>query len=232
MRYRTLLLDLDHTLFDSDTCELQAFEETLRAVGVEEPLQHHETYVGINKPLWYSVERGELTPQDVRVTRFERLITEIGLDANPEHMAESFETSLGAKGDLYPGARDVLEKLAPQATLALVTNGLSGVQRARIERLDIGKYFDAIVISAEIGASKPGAEIFDATFRALGSPPKDTTLMVGDSLSSDIRGGANYGIATCWYNPKGKTADPEAGIHHEISRLDQLPAIAIGDSAS
>ena len=196
------------------------------------PLQHHETYVGINKPLWYSVERGEITPQDVRVTRFERLTIEIGLDANPEHMAESLETSLGAKGGLYRGARDVLEKLARQAKLALVTNGLSGVQRARIERLDIGKYFDAIVISAEIGVSKPGAEFFDATFRALGSPPKDTTLMVGDSLSSDIRGGANYGIATCWYNPKGKSADLEAGIHHQISGLDQLPAIAIGDSAS
>lgn len=231
MRYRTLLFDLDHTLFDSETCELQAFEETLLVVGVEEPLQHHETYVGINKPLWYSVERGELTPDEVRVTRFERLIAAIGLDGNAEHMAARFETALGAKGDLYPGVREVLEKLAPRAKLALVTNGLSGVQRARIERLDIGKYFDAIVISAEIGASKPGAAFFDATFRALGYPTKDTTLMVGDSLSSDIRGGANYGIATCWYNPKGKTADSETEIHHEISRLDQLPAIAMGESA-
>jgi len=228
MRYDTLLFDLDHTLFDSHTCEIKAFEETLRAVGVDEPLRHHETYVGINKPLWSSVERGEITPDDVRVTRFERLIAEIGLDANPERMAEGFELGLGAKGDLYPGAREVLEQLVQRTTLALVTNGLSGVQRDRIERLDIEQYFDAIVISAEIGASKPGREIFDATFRALGSPSKDGALMVGDSLTSDIRGGANYGIATCWYNPQGKTADPDASVNHEISRLDQLPAIATG----
>ncbi len=218
-------------MFDSDTCELAAFEETLRAVGVDEPLRHHKTYVGINKPLWSSVERGEITPDDVRVTRFERLITEIGFDANPERMSQRFEVDLGAKGDLYPGARDVLEQLAGQATLALITNGLSGVQRARIERLDFEQYFEAIVISAEIGASKPNGKIFDATFRALGSPTKDAALMVGDSLSSDIRGGADYGIATCWYNPHGKTADPDAGVNHEISRLDELPAIASGGSS-
>ena len=93
-------------------------------MGVEEPLQHHETYVGINKPLWYSVERGEITPQEVRVTRFERLTIEIGLDANPEHMAESHETSLGAKGDLYPGAREC----SPEACPASDTG--SGHQRA------------------------------------------------------------------------------------------------------
>ena len=232
MRYATLLLDLDHTLFDSDTCELAAFEETLRAVGVDEPLRHYKTYVEINRSLWSSVERSEITPEDVRVTRFERLITEIGLDANPEYMADTFVVELGAKGDLYSGAREVLEQLAQQATLAMITNGLSEVQRARIERLDIEQYFDAIVISAEIGASKPGSEIFAATFRALGSPSKDTALMVGDSLTSDIRGGANYGIATCWYNPQGKTADTDARVNHEITRLDQLPAIANSGSSA
>jgi YjjG family noncanonical pyrimidine nucleotidase len=232
MRYTTLLLDLDHTLFDSDTCELAAFEKTLGAVGVDEPLRHHQTYVEINRSMWSSVEQGEITPADVRVTRFERLITEIGLDANPESMADTFVLELVANGDLYTGAREVLEELARQATLAMVTNGLSEVQRARIERLDIEQYFDAIVISAEIGASKPGSEIFDATFRALGSPTKDTALMIGDSLASDIRGGANYGIATCWYNPQGKIADPDAGVNHEITRLDQLPAIATYGSSA
>ena len=231
MRYRTLLFDLDHTLFDSDACEIAAFEETLRIVGVDEPLQHHETYVEINKPLWHSVERGEITPEDVRVTRFERLIAEIGIDADPAHMAERFEAGLGANGDLYQGAREILEKLNQQATLALITNGLSQVQRARVERLSIETYFDAIVISHEIGASKPGREIFEATFRALGSPPKDTALIVGDSLTSDIRGGVNYGIATCWYNPEGKTAEPGAGVDHEITELEDLPAIAAGGSA-
>ncbi len=146
-------------------------------------------------------------------------------------ISKSFEVSLGAKGGLYSEAREVLEQLTQQATLALITNGLSEVQRARIERLDIEQYFDAIVISAEIGASKPGREIFDATFRALGSPTKDTALMVGDSLTSDIRGGADYGIATCWYNPHGKAADPDAKVNHEITRLDQLPAIATSGSS-
>ena len=211
MRYDTLLFDLDHTLFDSETCEIEAFEETLRAIGVDDPLRHHETYVRINKPLWSSVERGEITPDDVRVTRFERLIAEIGLDANPECLAEGFELGLGAKGDLYPGAREILEQLDQRATLALITNGLSGVQRARIERLDIGKYFDAIAISAEVGASKPGTEIFDATFRALGSPPKETALMVGDSLTSDIRGERATESQLAGITPKGRPPTPMPG---------------------
>ena len=228
MRYETLLFDLDHTLFDSHTCEVVAFEETLRSAGADEPLRYLETYSRINKSLWSAVERGELTPEDVRVSRFERLIATTDLDAEPELLADTFAVGLGQNGDLYPGARNLLVELTQRATLALVTNGLSDVQRARVERLDIEQYFDAIMISAEIGAAKPGSEIFDATFRALGSPAKDTALMVGDSLSSDIRGGLNYNIATCWYNPSGKDRDPSVRPRHEITHLDQLPAIAMG----
>lgn len=227
MSYKTLLLDLDHTLFDTATCERVSFEQTLDAEGVDNPLGHLPTYVEINESLWRSVERGELTPQDVRVTRFERLVTKIGIDANPEAMADRFALGLGANGELYPGARNVLDRLAEKATLGLVTNGLSDVQRARIARLDIEKYFRVIVISAEIGVAKPATEIFDIAFAALGSPDKHTAVMVGDSLSSDIRGGTNYGIATCWYNPHGKTAGHDAEVSHEISHLEQLPAVTM-----
>lgn len=231
MRYSTLLLDLDHTLFDSAACEVVSFESTLRAQGVEDPLRHLSTYVAINESLWKSVERGERTPQEVHVARFERLVTTIRLDADPGPIAEAYAAGLGANGELFPGARDVIEQLAGQATLALVTNGLSEVQRARIERLDLEQYFDAVVISAEIGVAKPSREIFDAVFDALDFPDKETALMVGDSLSSDIRGGADYGIATCWYNPHGKTAGADDGVSHEITHLEQLPALARGDQA-
>ena len=119
----------------------------------------------------------------------------------------------------------MLDELSGRASLALVTNGLSEVQRARIERLDIAQYFDAVVISAEIGAAKPGTAIFDHTFDQLSSPAKDSTLMVGDSLSSDMQGGINYEIATCWFNPNGSTDTQPKSITHEIRSLQELLAL-------
>ncbi len=104
----------------------------------------------------------------------------------------------------------------------MVTNGLGEVQRARIERLGLGDYFDTVAISAELGVAKPGVEIFESAFQALGSPSKASAVMVGDNLSADIRGGINYGIATCWYNPHGHPSNGTDHSDHEIEDLNEL----------
>ncbi len=222
MPYTTFLLDLDHTLLDSVTSELAAFDYTLRRCGVEEPMVYFDTYKRINLSLWAAVERGEILPGDVKVERFELFRKEISLDADSESMAADFVLGFASNGELYPGALEVLKELAATSTLAMITNGLSEVQRPRIERLGIGGFFDAIVVSAEVGVTKPGAAIFDIAFERLGNPPQESAVMVGDSLSSDIKGGSNYGIATCWYNPHQKTAAADAVITHEIASLDEL----------
>jgi YjjG family noncanonical pyrimidine nucleotidase len=222
MRYSTFLLDLDHTLFDSDTSEAAAFAQTMAVAGVDEPADYADAYRSINLELWAAVERGEMIPQQVRTRRFERLVEEHDIDADPLQLADEFVSGLGCNGELYEGARAVLEELSDTVSLALVTNGLSEVQRARIERLGINDFFDAVVISAEVGAAKPGTEIFDIVFDALDNPPKDASVMVGDNLSSDMQGGANYGIATCWYNPGGKSDKQGGQVVHEISGLEEL----------
>ncbi|MDH3273299.1 MAG: YjjG family noncanonical pyrimidine nucleotidase [Gammaproteobacteria bacterium] len=222
MRYSTFLLDLDHTLFDSDASESAAFAQTMAAAGVGNPARYAASYQSINLELWARVERGEISPQHVRTRRFERLAAEEDIDADPLQMAEDFVSGLGANGDLYDGAREMLEQLSDQATLALITNGLGEVQRTRIERLGIDEYFDAVVISAEVGAAKPGTKIFDIAFEALDFPSRKRSLMVGDNLASDIQGGANYGIATCWYNPNGDSVRDADHVVHEINDLAEL----------
>jgi len=222
MRYETILLDLDHTLFDSDTSEQTAFAQALLTAGVVEPMRYFAAYQAINLKLWAAVERGEVLQKQVRTRRFERLAAQENIDADPLQLADDFVAGLGANGSLYDGAREVLECLSRQASLALVTNGLGEVQRARVDRLGIGDYFDAIIISAEVGAAKPGTEIFDIVFEALGCPTKESALMVGDSLSSDMQGGTNYGIATCWYNPNGHAVQGPDQVAHEISDLTEL----------
>jgi 2-haloacid dehalogenase len=220
--YETFLFDFDHTLFDSDASEALAFVETLLDFGVPDPNAHFATYQSINKALWVAVEAGTITPNDLRTQRFSQLATAIGLDADPVALADRYVVAMGANGELYPGAFAVLEQLATSVTLALVTNALSEVQRTRIARVGIEQFFSAIVISGEVGPSKPSPAIYDITFELLNSPVKEGTLMIGDSLSSDIKGGSNYGIDTCWYNVHGKTASPTDVVTHEISSLDQL----------
>jgi 2-haloacid dehalogenase len=223
--YETLLFDLDHMLFDSDQSEIAAYAHTMRLVGLDDPDDHFERYLRINHGMWAAVERGEVRPDEVRQLRFERFVAEVGIDADPRAMADAFVWGLGAFGELYDGAREVLDVLAARASLAMVTNGLSDVQRVRIERLDLARYFDAVVISSEVGVTKPRREIFDVTFGMLGGPDKDRSVMIGDSLTSDMRGGSDYGIATCWYNPHGRPAGPDDVITHEVSELTDLPNV-------
>lgn len=228
--YSTVLLDFDHTLFDFDAAEPVAFAQTLRGCGVPDPDRYLDTYHAINRDLWSRVERGLIAPNEVHTSRFERLVQTTDLDVDPHALADSYLIAMGANGELYPGTRAVLGQLAQSASLALITNGLREIQRTRIERLEVGQYFDAIVISTEVGSSKPDPKIFDVAFGRLGGPEKSDAIIVGDSLASDIRGGNDYGIATCWYNPGG--AAPEGGYHatYQISSLDQLlPLVASAD---
>lgn len=227
MAYTTFLLDLDHTLFDTEASETAAFEQTLAAAGISDSEEHWTTYERINLGLWAAVEREEIQPQVVRTRRFELFVSEQKIDADPLQMADDFVVGLGMNGDLYDGAREVLQHLSERASLAMVTNGLGEVQRTRIERLGLDNYFDAIAISAEIGAAKPGNQIFDIVFESLNDPSKESAVMVGDNLSADIRGGTNYGIATCWFNPHGRSSGEADSISHEISDLQELKTLVV-----
>ncbi len=227
MRYSTVLFDLDHTLFDFDASEEAAFAATLHRAGIDSPNGLAELFTDINVVLWAEVERGTLTPNEVRTLRFEQLIDRGGIDADPVTMADDYVEGLGAFGDLYPGARAVLEELAGRVRLGLVSNGIGEVQRARITRLGLDRYFDAVVISGEVGTAKPGTAIFDIAFTELGNPARGTAIMVGDSLSSDIRGAMGYGIDTCWYAP-GDAPDPDPSPTYRIGNLAEIPPIVTG----
>jgi YjjG family noncanonical pyrimidine nucleotidase len=225
VRYTHLLFDLDHTLLDSHESERLAYAHTMAVIGLADPDGHFDRYVAINRAMWVAVEAGDLQPSEVRHRRFEQFVADIGVDADPHQMAEAFVIGLGRFGELYEGAREVLETLAERATLAMVTNGLSEVQRARIERLGLADYFHTIVISSEVGVTKPRREIFELAFAGLGHPSPETALMIGDSLSSDIAGGRNFGIDTCWYNPLRQERADVNPVTYEITDLVELHRI-------
>lgn len=229
MRYPTVLFDLDHTLFDSDTSLQRSFSATLQRAGIGDPDAHYPWFNEVNHGLWRQVEAGTMTPPEVHVERFRALAEHLQLDIAATTMAGWYASALTTHGELYPGARELLDQLAGAGVLmALVTNGLSDVQRTRIGRLGVADYFAAVIISAEVGVAKPGPEIFDLTFGALGEPEPAGALMVGDNPPSDIRGGNDYGIATCWYNPHGRAAPADIAATHEVAALADIASIVLG----
>lgn len=228
MPYETILFDLDHTLYDSHESERQAYAHATSLAGLADADTHFERYFTINREMWAAVERGDILPTEVRVRRFDRFAAEVGLDADTQRMADDFVWGLGAYGELYDDAQQLLARLAGQASLALVTNGLSEVQRSRLSRLGIADYFDAIVISSEVGVTKPRPDIFEIAFEQLGNPPKASAVMIGDSLTSDIAGGRNFGIDTCWYNPEGIIASVNDLPTYQVETLTEIDKVASG----
>ncbi len=221
-----LFLDMDDTILDFHQAEAVAIRKTLAQFGVEPTPEVCQRYSQINDWHWKALERKEITREQVLTGRFEVLFGELGVSVDPKECASRYTQNL-AQGDfILPGAEDVLIALQGKYQLYLASNGTTWVQKERIAGSGIGKYFDAIFISQEMGANKPAPEFFDACFREIPGFSKENAMIVGDSLTSDILGGKNAGILTCWYNPKGKPQNPEVLPDYEITALaDVLPLL-------
>lgn len=236
MGYGWVLFDLDGTLLDYAAAEAAALEATLIAAGLEASPEVAADYRRINAGHWAALERGETTPEQLRLARWQELLAEHGLlDRDPSGIADTYIRHLAAGSQLVEDADEVMADLARDHQLALITNGLADVQRPRIEAAGMTAYTSVLVISDEVGAAKPDAAIFDVAFEAMGGPSPGEVLMVGDSLTSDIAGGHAYGLDTVWFNPEGgRNARPEDvlpdGVRPvwEISRLTELPTIVRG----
>ena len=232
MNYQWLLIDADDTLFDYEMAEADALMAAFADLGLALQPTHAEAYRQINAALWEAFERGEIAQKVLRLERFRRLFDAFGLGVNVEAFSACYLERLGQAGHLLPGAAALLEALSGKIGLALITNGIAAVQRSRLVRSGLERYFDVVIISEEVGAAKPDAAIFDAAFAAMGYPSKATVLMVGDSLTSDITGGIAYGLNTCWFNPQAKPRPVGLHLRYEIRRLDEILDLITAQVAS
>jgi 2-haloacid dehalogenase len=207
--YQAFILDADNTLFDFDRAERAALREALLANGYESlPEDTFLRYHQINDELWKLFERGLIDQQQLRNERFQRLVADLPRPQqktpapNPAIIGEQYIGALSEKGYLLAHALPVLKGLSSKVPLILLSNGIASVQRRRINRSGIGKYFKDILISAEVGLAKPDPAIFTLAIDRL-QCGKERILCVGDSPSSDIRGGRAAGLDTCWVAPPG-----------------------------
>ncbi len=222
---RDILLDLDDTILDFHAAEAVAIRKTLSALGVEPGDAVVARYSAINALQWERLERGELTRAQVKELRFAILFSELGASASPGEAKVLYEYNLSIGHYFIPGAEELLEALSGRYTLYLASNGTLFTQRSRIESAGIARRFRKIFLSELMGAVKPQKAFFDACFAKMPGAAPETTLIVGDSLSSDIQGGINAGIRTCWFNPHGKPARADLRPDFEIHALSELPSL-------
>jgi 2-haloacid dehalogenase len=227
-RYTHLLLDADGTLFDYDQAEATALAATFRDLKLGFEAAYAEAYRQINGRIWHEFEQGTITAAQIRTERFRRLFAALSLNADPTAFGQRYLSRLGECAQLIDGVEDTVAALYGIVGLVLITNGLQDVQRARLSRSPIARYLDDVVISEEVGSSKPDPGIFDEAFRRMGNPEKQDVLIVGDSLTSDMQGGRDYGIDTCWYNPHARPLTLDMAISYEIAKLDELLEIVQG----
>jgi 2-haloacid dehalogenase len=221
--YSWLLFDADGTLWDYDKAEAKSLSSAFVQSGIPFETDFGELYRKINGQLWVDFEQGKISQLDLRHERFGRLFSALGIKADAHAFSELYLRNLGNTTDLIDGALELLQALEGRFQMLLITNGIPNVQRSRLSQSPIEPFFEAVIISGEVGVAKPDPAIFDAAFAAMGHPEKKETMIIGDSLSSDIRGGINYGIDTCWYNP-WKLPGPDIRSTYEIHALDQLLA--------
>ena len=222
MTYTWLLFDADGTLFDFERTAATALAQTFADFKAPYEPAFIELYRSIDERLWEALERGDVTREILHVRRFAELLETIGVERNAQTFADRYLEHVGEGTHLIDGAKRVVSILAGRAHLALITNGFAEVQRSRFARSTLTRHFEAIVISEDVGAAKPDPAIFDEAFRRMGSPAKSDVLVIGDSLTADIRGGIDYGIDTCWFNPAAHSSPEGLPITHEIRLLTEL----------
>ncbi len=227
MKYTTLLLDADDTMFDFQVCEYNALKNTIEGEGRIFTQELFETYDRINSALWRKLELGQVTRSRMRIQRFGDLI-ECCLDGqgDAEKYADRYIHELSLQAALLPGTLDAVKDLSKLFELYVITNGLTDVQKGRFARSPVTQYMKDIFISDELDAQKPDKIFFDRVLTEIREKDPDRVLVVGDSLTSDMQGGRNAGLSTCLFDPKGKISMPHPLCDFRIKSLTELSAFA------
>ncbi len=216
-----LFLDLDDTILDFHKAERIAISKTIRDFGVEPTGAVLDRYHQINKYHWEQLEKGKLTREQVLVGRFAALFAELGVRVDAQLCARNYEKNLSVGHWFLPGAEEAVAALSKKYRLFLASNGTASVQAGRMTSANLYRFFEKVFVSQEIGANKPSKAYFQRCFAQIPGFDPERAIMVGDSLTSDIQGGINAGIKTCWVNPEHLPAT-DIQADHEIESITQL----------
>ena len=223
--FEYLFLDLDNTILDFDKAEQIALPKALATFGVTVTQESLQRYHQINKNSWEMMERGEISRAVVGVHRFAAFFADQGIEADALACEDLYQRNLAIGHYFLPGAEKAVKDLSKKYRLFLASNGTASVQEGRMTSAKLHPYFEKVFISQQIGANKPSKEYFDRCFAKIPDFDPKKAMIVGDSLTSDILGGIQAGIATCWVNPAHLPGREDIRPDFEIEGLCQLEAL-------
>lgn len=226
MKYDIIMFDADETLFDFKKSEKVAIQNTMLEFHIDyDETYHLQVYKHINDVIWKELEEGLITQEKLKIERFKRLLTTLNFSLDETKFAQAYMRHLSDASFLYADSLKLIESLQKEYRLVIITNGLKDVQNKRVKKSIIGKYFEDIIISEEVNISKPNPKIFELALKNMNHTDKSKVLMVGDSLTSDVRGGINFGIDTCWFNQNNSENKTNLKPTYEISNLMELKIV-------
>lgn len=221
--YGWILFDADDTLFHFDA--FSGLQLMFSRYGAEFGEHDYHAYQIVNKPLWVDYQNGAISAQQLQRRRFQPWAEKLQIAA--DELNSAYMAAMAEICTPIAGAVSLLATLSGRSKLGIITNGFTELQQARLDRTGLAHHFDVLVISEEVGMVKPNREIFDHALALMGSPARDQVLMVGDNPESDIQGGMNAGLDTCWVNVHGKPA-PEAVVPtYQVTTLAELERLLL-----
>ena len=226
MKFTWLLFDADNTLLDFTKASKDAFELVCQDFLIDYSSVTFQTYQTLNHGVWKEFEQQQITAVDLRTKRMSLFLNAIGKkNIDPDIFSDRYMEHVVKASEMYDGVVELLKALKKDYTLSIVTNGLKEAQRPRLNKLELMSYFDSVIVSDEIGVAKPAIEFFEYAYQSIPNPPpKSQLLMIGDSLNSDIKGGNNFGIATCWLS-RGKEFTGTVRPDYIIEDVFELPKL-------
>ena len=223
-RVKAVFIDIDDTLLDFNLCADYSMHCAADAMGITLPNDFLSLFHRINNTFWERMERGEITNQEIYDTRFNVIFREAGISADGKLFEKEFKKGLHESHIPVEGAMDLLEYLSPKYRLFAASNGPYEQQKYRLSQAGMLHLFEDIFISERIGCSKPMPGFFDVCYSLLRDVSPTETVMIGDSLTSDVAGAHNYGIPTIWFNKNGKPDCPEE-VDFEVTSLSEIKKI-------
>ncbi len=227
-KFDTILFDVDGTLLDFKKTEREALSMTLIQLDILPTEENIKEYVSVNSRLWDMLEKGMIKKDLLKTERFRQFFENIHVNADELAASDAYIDNLSKSFFLIDGAMELCGMRSREYKIAVSTNGIAKVQHSRLKLSGLKEHFEYVYISDEIGHPKPHKEFFDYIFKDMKVRDLNRVIILGDSLTSDIKGGNNAGIATCWYNPDNLNNNTDSVCDYIIKSLDEFEALITG----
>lgn len=222
---KAVLVDIDNTLLHFDKCAEKSMRLAFDEFKITPPNDFLSTFIQINDGLWKEIERGTLTKEGLHKIRFVKVLKAMGIDFDGLIFEERFRHYLKTSAEMVDGAERLMQYLKKKYFVALASNGHAEQQKLRLKISGLDKYADAIFLSGDIGYEKPSVKFFDSALLQLPTKNKDEIIIIGDSLSADIKGGIDFKIKTCWFNLKNADKNKDILPDYTVNSLAEIENI-------